>query len=418
MTLNVLHLCISAAKTGGATRAMHRLHEGLLQAGLTSRILAQFNAKGDDGTVLGVENKVAEALGYSEFRRWADTLPSHIYLNRSHQLSTAWLPDRKAKRIERLNPDIVNLHWVAGGMLRIESLRKVSKPIVWTMHDMWPFTGGCFFSNGCKHYQKGCGMCPVLGSQHEWDLSRWTFRRKENAWQAASIVAVAPSRWLADCAKESPLFQNRRVEVIPYGLNAKRYMPMDRSVVRRLFGLPENKRLVLFGAASGTGDPRKGFRYLQEALCQTAGNPEWKDTELVIFGPLSRDNILDLGRPVHYVGQLYDDISLALVYATADVFVAPSAEDNLPNTVLEALACGTPCVAFNIGGMPDMVEHKVCGYLAEPFEAEDLAAGIAWVIGDNGRHENLCKESRAKALREFTMEIQAQRYEALYRTLV
>jgi len=165
---------------------------------------------------------------------------------------------------------------------------------------------------------------------------------------------------------------------------------------------------------NATSDRRKGFHLLQPAL-QSLSKFGWHDrTELVVFGSSQPSNQADLGFKSHYFGKLGDDISLALVYAAADVFVAPSIQDNLPNTVMEAIACGTPCVGFNIGGMPDMIEHQQNGYLAKPYEIEDLAQGIAWVRENPERHQKLSRRAREKTEQEFTLELQARRYLSLF----
>jgi glycosyltransferase involved in cell wall biosynthesis len=206
--------------------------------------------------------------------------------------------------------------------------------------------------------------------------------------------------------------------VIPNGLDLQKYKPIERSLARKLLDLPQDKQLILFGAMKSTSDRRKGFHLLLPAL-QKLSQSEWqKRLELVVFGASEPLEPPDFGFKANYIGKLGDDISLSLLYAAADVFVAPSVQDNLPNTVMEALACGTPCVAFKIGGMPDMIEHEQNGYLAQPYEVEDLARGIAWVLEDRERYEKLCDRAREKAEEEFTLELQAQRYLSLYKELI
>ncbi|MEW6496178.1 MAG: glycosyltransferase, partial [Cyanobacteriota bacterium] len=263
-------------------------------------------------------------------------------------------------------------------------------------------------------YNNSCGACPQLGSQKNEDLSRWVWQRKAKAWKNLNLTIVTPSHWLAKCASSSSLFQNLRIEVIPNGLDTQQYKPIPRQVARKILNLPQDKLLILFGAMYPNSDRRKGFHFLQQAL-QRLGATAWQNqAELVIFGASRPKEPIGLGLNAHYLGKLSDDISLAVVYAAADVFVAPSLEDNLPNTVMEAIACGTPSVAFNIGGMPDMIEHQHNGYLAKPFESEDLARGIVWVLENKERYQKLCDRARQKAEQEFTLEIQALRYKTLY----
>ncbi len=240
------------------------------------------------------------------------------------------------------------------------------------------------------------------------------WQRKAKAWKNLNLTIVTPSSWLADCARSSSLFQDRRVEAIPNGLDTEKYKPIERRLARNLLKLPQEKHLLLFGAVSATSDPRKGFHLLQSAL-EHLSQSGWQDQiELVVFGSSEPSNPPDLGFKIHYLGRFYDDISLALVYAAADVFIAPSIQDNLPNTIMEALACGTPCVGFNIGGIPEMIEHKQNGYLAQPYKIEDLARGIGWTIENQERHQKLCSRAREKAEQEFTQQIQASRYLSLF----
>jgi glycosyltransferase involved in cell wall biosynthesis len=259
-----------------------------------------------------------------------------------------------------------------------------------------------------------CGKCPQLGSTQEWDLSRWVWQRKAKAWQNCNLTIVALSSWLANCAGASSLFQNRRIELIPNGIDTYKYRPLNQQVAREFLGLPQDKHLVLFGSLRATDNPRKGFHLLQLAL-QDLSQSGWQDKlELVVFGASEPENPPELGFPAHYLGQLNDDLSLAILYSAADVFVLPSTQENLANTVMEAISCGTPSVAFNIGGMPDMIEHQHNGYLAQPYSVEDLAQGIAWVLENQQRHQKLSYRAREKVEQEFTLAIQARRYVSLF----
>lgn len=394
---------------GGAARAAYRLHQGLQSVGASSQMLVQAKHS-DDGAVFSPQTKSAKVV--SRLRPGLDRLPLQFYSHCQTPYSLQWLPSPIAVNVAQLDPDVVNLHWICGGYLQIEAIAKLGKPVVWTLHDMWAFTGGCHYNQECDRYTSVCGACPQLHSSGKWDLSRWVWQRKAQAWKNLNPTIVTPSRWLAKSAKSSSLFKNLRVEVIPYGLDIERYKPINRAMARELLNLPQDKHLVLFGALNATGDRRKGFHLLQPAL-QNLSQSEWQ-LELVIFGSSQPSHLPDLGFKSHYLGKLSDDISLALVYAAADVFVAPSTQDNLPNTVMEALACGTPCVAFNIGGMPDMIEHQQNGYLAQPFKVEDLAQGIAWTLENQERHQKLCDQAREKVEQEFTQKLQACRYLKLF----
>ncbi len=397
---------------GGAAKATNRLHRGLCSIGVESQILVQHKLT-DDKTVVTLQNKIGK--GISKLKPHLDALPLKFYPQRDFTpYSLQWLPDAIPPKIKQLSPDIINLHWICQGFARIENLVKLKKPIVWTLHDMWAFTGGCHYSGECDRYTDACGACPQLHSSTDWDLSRWVWQRKAKAWKNLDLTIVTPSSWLAKCASSSFLFKDARIEVIPNGIDTNIYKPIQRTLARTVLNLPQDKQLVLFGAMGATSDRRKGFHLLQPALISLSQSGWSERIELVVFSSSQPSNPPELGFKSHFLGKLNDDISLALAYAAADLFVAPSIEDNLPNTVMEALACGTPCVAFNIGGMHDMIEHEQNGYLARPFEFEDLAKGIAWVLQDEKQYKLLSDRARGKVEIEFRQEMQANRYLSLF----
>ncbi len=397
---------------GGAARAAYRLHHGLHRIGITSQMLVQ-NKSSDDESVIAPQTKIGRK--FSKLRPTLDNLPLQLYPNRDRiTFSSQWLLDSTLPKVTQLCPDVLNLHWSCGGYLQIETISKFYQPLVWTLHDMWAFTGGCHYSQDCDRYTNSCGACPQLASNKDWDLSRWVWQRKARAWKGSHLTIVTPSSWLAQCVRASSLFRHVRVEVIANGLDIEKYKPIDQFIARKLLNLPQDKQLILFGALSATGDHRKGFHLLQPAL-QSLSKSGWQaETEVVVFGSSQPSEPVDLGFKSHYLGKLSDDISLALVYAAADVFVSPSTQDNLSNTVVEAIACGIPCVAFNVGGMPDIIEHQQNGYLAQPYKVEDFARGIAWVLENRERYRKLSDRAREKAEQEFALEIQARRYLSLF----
>ncbi|HEY9609030.1 glycosyltransferase family 4 protein [Allocoleopsis sp.] len=410
--MKILHL--SESDGGGAGRATFRLHQGLQRLGVDSKILVQLKYS-DDRTVFSPETTLGKFSAKLKLPERLDALPLKGYPQRDvSDFSLEWLPTGIVSKIAKLTPDVVNLHWVCHGYLPIEAIAKFKKPLVWTLHDMWAFTGGCHYSQECDRYKNSCGTCPQLGSAKSWDISRWVWQRKAKAWQNLDLTLVSPSPWLAKCARSSSLFQDLPIEVIPNGLDTQQYKPIPRQIARELLNLPQDKQLILFGAMYPNSDRRKGFYLLQQAL-QRLSKTEWRNQiEIAIFGASRPQEPVELGLNSHYLGRLSDEISLAVVYAAADVFVAPSTQDNLPNTVMEAIACGTPGVAFNIGGMPELIEHQHNGYLAQALDSEDLAQGIIWVLENQERYQKLCDRARQKAEQEFTLEIQARRYESLY----
>ncbi|MEA5573951.1 glycosyltransferase family 4 protein [Calothrix sp. UHCC 0171] len=401
---------------GGAARAAYRLHQGLQHINIDSQMLVQAKFS-DDRTVISPQTNLEKTLANIGYI--LDSIPLRFYKHRQKtEFSTQWAPEQILPRINQLNPDIINLHWINKSHLQIETIAKLNKPLVWTLHDMWAFTGGCHYTQNCNKYIDSCGACPLLGSNKNLDLSRNIWQRKHKAWKNINLTVVCLSKWMAKSASSSSLFKDKQIKIIPNGIDTQQYKPIDRHLIRELLNLPQDKKLILFGAINATSAPRKGFHFLQEALhslCKSG----WQDKiELVVMGASQPDNHTDFGFKANYLGKLSDDISLAQIYAAVDVFVAPSIQDNLPNTVMEAMSCGTPCVAFNIGGMPDMIEHEKNGYLAQPFEVEDLAQGIAWVLENKERHQKMCDRAREKVKQEFTLEIQASRYLSLFKEIL
>jgi glycosyltransferase involved in cell wall biosynthesis len=398
----------------GADRAACRLQAGLRALGIDVGLLVQFkyNANSD---VICPDSPLRTLL--RRLKLYLGMLPVRLYPNRpENNFTPALFPDSLAAQVAGIAPDIVHLHWLGAGFCRIETVGKFTRPIVWTLHDSWPFTGGCHLPGTCSKYRERCGACPVLGSARENDLSRWTWLRKQRAWRDLPLTVVTPSRWLADCARSSSLFAGCRVEVIPNGLDTDTFRPMDKRAARTLLGLPQDRPIILFGAVNAVTDPNKGWHLLQPAL-KIVGNC-LPDAMAVVFGAAKPVAMPELGIEVHFLGRFHDDVRLVAVYAAADVLVVPSIQESFCQTATEAMSCGTPVVAFRGTGLLDVVDHRENGYLAHPFDSEDLAAGIIWVVGDKTRHAGLALDARRKVVAEFSIDKVSQRYVALYRDLL
>lgn len=414
----VLHLNKTDIQ-GGAARAAYRLHLGLKNISVDSKMIVDDKIS-DDPSVNGLVGKVNKV--WSRFLPFINEIPLKFYNWEGTPFYTGCIGRNIAKDGLLRQTDVINLHWVAAGFLSIRNisiLAKLGKPVVWTLHDMWAFTGGCHYSGECERYVNSCGSCPQLNSDKDGDITRRIWARKERAYEGLNLTVVTPSRWLAECAKRSSLFSDVRVEVIPHGLNTSIFKPINKSTARSILNLHMNKKIILFGATSSTSDKRKGFSFLHKAinnLSKIIGN--LKDYYLLVFGASHSKNNETFPFGINYAGKFSDDVSLALLYSSADVFVAPSLEDNLPNTVIESLACGTPVVAFNVGGMPDMIDHKKNGYLAKYKDVEDLSQGINWILGDENHRKKLAEAARNKAEREYLLEVQARRYIELYEELI
>lgn len=397
---------------GGAARAAYRTHRGLLSIGLDSTMIVRHKGN-DDESVETVNSSFGNSY-LDKFYYGLDLIPYARFMKRPYlPWSVGWIGSHSLKRISGKKYDILNLHWINRGFICIKDLGRINKPIVWTLHDMWAFTGGCHYSSGCDRYTESCGNCPKLTSRSENDLTRRVWKRKKDSWQGIDLSIVTPSRWLADCAKRSSLFCNLTVKVIPYGLDNNSFKPLDKQVCREALGLPKHKTIILMGAMSSTSDKRKGFQFLKPALRLLGSREDTRDIQLVIFGSKEPKQPVDMGLETTYLGNIKGNEKLCQIYSSADVFVAPSIEENLSNMVMEAMACGAPCVAFDIGGMPDMIEHKGAGYLVDPYDVQDLAHGIRWVTENSERNKRLSQRARIKMEKDFN----AQRMAASYREL-
>jgi len=395
---------------GGAARAAYRLHKSLLAQDINSQMLVQ-NKISDDFTVISTaQTKIKKGL--KRLRPTLDFLPIKSYKHRTKTLfSPSWLGFSDiVDKINEINPDIVHLHWINGGMIKIEDVSKIKAPIVWSLHDMWAFTGGCHYDEKCGAYVDNCGNCKVLGSQNENDLSRKVFARKEKTFsKLRNMTIVGLSSWLNDCSKKSTLLKEKRHVNLPNPIDTTIFKPFDKEKARELWSLPKNKKLILFGAASAISDPRKGFKELSEALHKLND----KDIEFVVFGSSEPKESQGFGFKTHYLGHLHDDVALVTLYSSVDVMIVPSLQENLSNAIMESLSCSTPVVSFDIGGNGDMISHKKNGYLAKPFDTDDLARGIEWIL-NNPNYDELCQNARKKVLKEFEEKVVAKRYIELY----
>lgn len=398
---------------GGAARAAYRLHEALLKSGIESHMLVDTKLS-DDYRVTGQVSNIVK--GISLLRRILERLFVNTY---KHHSVTYFSPNLMpfsglVERINALNPDIVHLHWVNKAMLSISDIAKIKAPIIWSLHDMWAFTGGCHYDEGCGAYQGLCGECKVLGSTRKNDLSRKVLNKKRRAYaKHKNLTAVGLSQWLASCASNSTLFKNSKVVCLPNPIDTSVYSPLDKTVAREILRLPKGKRLVLFGAMGATSDPRKGYKELCEALFKL--KPE--GIELVVFGSSEPKVSEGFKFKANYLGELHDDVTLRALYSAVDVMVVPSMQEAFGQTASESMACGAPVVAFGTTGLLDIVDHKENGYLAKPFDTTDLATGIEWVL-HAPNYAELSANARDKVLNEFDSEVVVKRYIDLYRSVL
>ncbi len=396
-------------KVGGAARAAYRLHQSLLSIGVDSYMLV-LSKVSDHKRVLAPDNTWDNIL--------AKITPSlnNLVLNyvsgkkKRRVFSTSFSLYSVYDKIEKIAPDIINMHWVGDGFLSMKELKKIKCPIVWTLHDMWAFTGGCHYAMECNNYQEKCGKCVAIGSDEEKDLSRKLFLNKQKAYAVSDITVVALSSWLAKCAGKSTLFSDKEIRVIPNPINTNVYKPANKTFARQMLNLPQDKKLVMFGAMNPQSNPIKGFEMLVKALRSLPHDR----FQLMILGTSEPQQVFEENHQVHYLSKLGDDIALVTAYTAADVVVVPSLYENLSNVILESLACGTPVAAFDIGGNGDMIMHEENGYLAQPYDTEDIAFGINWVTEDHERHTKLEQKARESVMEKYQPESVARAYLSLF----
>ena len=406
----------TAERTGGAAIAANRLLHALNNNGVEARMLVR-DRKTDASEVVSIP------------RSW------RLKANFLWERGVIWLANGLSKRnlfqVDIANAgtditsmdafrwaDVIHLHWVNQGFLSLGILERImasGKPVVMTMHDQWYFTGICHYSGHCEKYRTQCEHCPMLKSPVI-DLARRVFDRKRAMYQGRRLAFVGCSRWMADLARRSPLTHGHLVTNVPNAIDTSVFTPMDKTSARERHGLPSEGRLLLFGAQRIT-DERKGFRYLKEAcesIVETHPNLA-KQLGVVVLGGDAQAVKSALPLPVYPVNYLNGESEIAELYNAVDLFVTPSLQDNLPNTIVEAMACGVPCVGFDVGGIPEMIDHQANGYVARYCDSQDLAQGIAWCL--NGENASLNEAARARALATYSESVVAQRYLDVYRTV-
>ena len=389
-------------KRGGAGIAAYRLCRALRNTGVDAQMIVQEKSSNDDWVIL---HKTLFGKFGVFVRKVLDRLPWWLLHHDKDELlfSTSWIPSGiLVKKINDLKPDIVHLHWVQGGMLRVEDIVKIKAQIVWTMHDVWLFTGG-------SHY---CADCSSL-EMNKTLISKWNLKRKQKTFSMTNnMIVIGPSNWITKKAKGSIVFSGKNIVHIPNFINTNVFnIVSEREKIREFFDLPKYKKLILFGAVNSTNDKNKGFDLLQKALDKL----QLDNVELVVFGARNGDSVC--GYKTHYVGNIKSEEKMVELYNCADVMVVPSRQENLSNVIMESLSCGTPVVAFDVGGNSDMAVHKQNGYLARPFDPDDLARGIEWVL-ENNKNGELGKNAREKIIQNFSEEVVIPKYIDLYKSIL
>lgn len=398
----------TSERTGGAAVAAHRLMDALNNNGVKAKMLVR-DKETDQLTVSALPQSWRQQWNFlwERFVVW-----THLHFRREHlfEIDIANCGTDITKLPEFQEADIIHLHWINQGMLSLNNIRKIlesGKPVVWTMHDIWPATAICHYCRGCEQYQVECTKCPLLPGG---SMAKRVWRQKVRMLQSQCITFVCCSEWLAGEAKKSALLAEQRIVSIPNAIDSRVFCPQNKQQARQTLGLPVDRRIILFVSQRVT-DPRKGMNYFVEAIQMLVQqHPGMREnTGVAILGGHAEEVASRLALPSYPLGYVSDPQRIVSVYNAADVFVLPSLEDNLPNTLMEAMACGVPCVSFRVGGIPEMIDHQSNGYVAQPCDANDLAYGIHYVLAE-ADYDELSHECVKKVARCYSQQSVANRY--------
>ncbi len=417
-TMRVL-IINTSERIGGAAVAASRLMESLKNNGIKAKMLVR-DKQTDQISVVGLQRNWLQVWKFI-WERIVIWKANRFKKNNLFAVDIATMGTDITSLPEFQQADVIHLHWINQGMLSLADLRKIlqsGKPIVWTMHDMWPCTGICHHARECTRYYDECHHCFFLysgGSRK--DLSTRIFRRKQELYKLAPITFVACSRWLEERAKKSSLLAGHTITSIPNPLNVNLFKPRNKQNARNKCHLPQEGKLILFGSVKIT-DKRKGIDYLVESCRLLAEkHPELKESlGVVVFGNQSQQLANLLPFRVYPLDYVKNEHELVNIYNAVDLFVTPSLEENLPNMIMEAMACGVPCVGFNVGGIPEMIDHLHNGYVAQYKSAEDFANGIHWILTEP-EYAELSEQACRKAVANYSENIIAKRYTDIYNNI-
>ena len=402
--------------TGGAAIAANRLMEALKDNGVKATMMVR-DKQTSQITVSSTGNKWMMALRFL----WERFL---IYIAMGFKKKNIWLVDLAnvgtdiTSTDEFRQADVVHLHWVNQGFLSLSDIKKIlnsGKRVVVTMHDQWYFTGICHYAADCVKFKQECKDCPLLKRKvFGGDFAKKTFRRKKEIFDNAKVSFVGCSRWMKEQAEQSAIARTHEVVNIPNPIDTTHFAPTDKAVARRKMGLPSEGKVILFVSQKIT-DERKGFAYLIEACNnQKNSNPELSEQITVeLVGTNSSEVKSYVPFDVTTVDYISDESQMIDLYNAVDLYVTPSLQDNLPNTIMEAMSCAVPCVGFNVGGIPVMIDHKINGYVAQYKDSEDFARGIEWALSPDHYNE-LSKKAREKVLHEYSESHIARLYTDIY----
>lgn len=416
--MKVLIINTSESK-GGAAVAANRLMLALLSNGMQAKMLVRDKSTSNSNVTSVVNSRFEKLFAKTIFilERLQIFIENRFHKKNLFAISTGSTGFNITQHSLVKEADIIHLHWVNQGFLSVKEiglLIKTGKPIIWTMHDMWPVTGICHYAGDCDNYFKDCGNCKFLKNNSSNDLSYQVFKKKKDLFSNAGIRYVACSQWLKQRGALSQLKTGNFFTSIPNPIDTNLFTPGDQSQARRELNLPQNKKLILFGALIAS-DKRKGLEYLIQATHLLADLHE--NVELVYFGEVKEEITAGFGLKTHSLGYISDSSLIIKMYQSADCFVIPSLEENLPNMIMESMSCGVPCVGFDVGGIPEMITHQKNGYVAQYKSSEDLALGIRTILAKS--NDVLFKDTARKfVLENYSNSTVANRYIDLYKNVL
>lgn len=402
---------------GGAARAAHRVASELIDmdVDLKMRVMRKL---GKDDWVLGPANPfqsfVARLLPRLDLKA-----KQRAGINPRYSWSLNRFPNPLLSKNFVNGFDAIHLNWVGRNMFPPDWMRNFTKPVVWTLHDSWAFTGGCHVPSGCRGFTQSCGSCPQLTKSSAGDISNKLWKKKAAAYADAPLHLVAPSRWMADEAAASSLLIGFPVTVIPNGLDTGVFVPHDRSTARDELGLPQDKRIILFGSMYADTDSNKGMDLLVEALDRLVKMDAdfAKQNLLVVSGTDNQSLSEKFPMPTVSLGMIRDEHKLVKIYAAADLTVVPSRSESFGQAASESLSCGTPVVAFNTTGLKDVIGHMETGYLANDFLPAELANGIRLLAGNEEIRREMSSAARLRAVERFDIRVTTRMYLELFERL-
>ena len=411
--MKVLHLS-SADGGGGAGIAALRIHIALRDKIKSNLFVA--NKFSDFPDVHTFNSDLMKF--YSYVKRGIGSKISKLQKSNNNILhSVSCLPSNLDKDINKSCYDLINLHWVQGEMISIEAIGRIRKPLVWTIHDTWPFCGSEHYPSDIydRRYIKGYKKNNKPKGHNNFDFDRWCWERKKKHWNN-NIHIVCPSKWLANCAMQSELMKNWDINVIPNTLDTSIFKQWPKDISRKLFNLPLNKKIILFGAIGGTKNYIKGWDLLFDVLKKVYSQN--KDCVAVIFGESKSNMPINLDIPIYFTGKLFDKESLAMLYSSADVMVVPSRLEAFGQTASEASSCGTPVIAFSNSGLADIISHNQNGYLVDPYDTNQMSNFILSLLKNDEIVLNFQKESIKKAEKLWSFEAVSRQYIDLYKNIL